>query len=385
MGVMSRIRGLFGRRELRRERTRTRKARREEALGHLDEATALYVEAGAPDEAARVLAVRADSALDSGDRLRLLAQAAGLASGDAARGFAVRHARLCVELARSGTLRPGDSELRALGAKLEALGEPALAADVYALSGDTDAEARALVSAGAVERLEQVLDARQSADRTARERDELARQVRDLEHSGRRREALSLGARLADDADIAALLRRIELERVTGPCARLVIDGSDLEIAFGDEISIGRADTTLVVASPAISRHHLSVRRGTAGPEALDAGSSNGTTLAGARLDVPVAVGEGIELLLGGEVAVALAPWQRGVRVTVGQRVVYAPLGPLELGGWRVAPGAGDWLELEAGSPAYLGALRVDARLELCRGDALSREPGAAPRLEVRR
>ena len=137
------------------------------------------------------------------------------------------------------------------------------------------------------------------------------------------------------------------------------------------------------MASPAISRKHLLVRRGTSGPEALDAGSSNGTTLAGASVDVPVSVGDGIELLLGGEVSVAVSPWQGGVRVAVGQRVVYAPLGPLELEGWRVAPGTDDWLELEARTAAYLGALRVDARIELCRGDTLTREPGGKPVLEV--
>lgn len=382
MGVFAGIKGLLSGR---RERARTARARRQEALGHLDEATALYVEAGARDEAARVLALRAGSALEPGERLALLAQAAGMAEGDAAHELYVRRARLSLELARAGTLRPGQSELRALGQQLEAMAEPALAADVYALAGDTDAEAQALVAAGAVERLEEVLDARQSADRKTRERDELARRVRDLEQAGRRREALSLGAGLRDDADIAALLRRIEIERVSGPCAKLVLDGTELEIAFGDELVIGRAEATLVVASPAISRRHLLVRRGISGPEALDAGSSNGTTLAGARVDVPVAVGEGIELLLGGEVSVALAPWKSGVRVAVGRRVVYAPLGPLDVDGWRIAPAPDDWLELEARSPAFLGALRVDARLELCRGDALAPAAGAPPRLEVRR
>lgn len=384
MSIVSRVARLFARPfSGRRARALVNRARREEALGHLDEATALYVEAGAGAEAARLLVLRADNALDAGERLRLLALAKSHATGDAAHEIALRRARLAVELARSGELRPGQSELRGLARELESLEERELAADVYAMLGDTDAEARALVAAGAVDRLEQVLDARESVDRAARDRDERARRVRDLESAGRRRDALAAGAALRDDDDIAGILRRIEVERVTAACVRLVLDGVEHEIAFGDEVSIGRADATLVVPSPAISRRHLLVRRGTPGPEALDAGSRNGTTLAGARLDVPVAVGEGIDVLLGGEVPVSLAPWQGGVRIAVGDRVVYAPLGPLEIHGWRVAPGADGWLELQAASPAFLGALRVDGRVELCRGDALGVAAGAAPCLEV--
>ena len=145
----------------------------------------------------------------------------------------MRRAKLSVELSRAGTLHMGKSELAKLGKKLEAMNEPGVAADSYALAGDTDAEAQALVAAGAVERLEQVLDARESADCVARERDELALRVRDLEQAGLRRQALSAGALLSDDADIAALMRRIEIERVNGPCARFIIDGTEHEIAFG--------------------------------------------------------------------------------------------------------------------------------------------------------
>lgn len=379
MGFMSRIKALVS------PRRGSAEARRQEALGHLEAATALFLEAGERAEAARLYALRAGSALDSASRLLLLAQAAENATGDARRELLVRRAGLLVELTRAGALEFGASELRRLGAELEATGEHGVAADLYRLAGDDEAEASALVAAGAVERLEQVLDQRALAERRERELRGRARRVQDLFEAGRRREALALGSPLTEHADVAALVGRIERDRVSGPCAWLVVGGDALEVVFGDSVSIGRAEATLAVASPAVSRRHLVIRRGSAGPEVLDAGSHNGTTLSGVRLAAPLAVGQGLALVLGGEVEVRVRPWERGVVIELGQRTVHAPLGPLEVGAWQVAPASDAWLELVSREPAYFGVLRAESRVELCRGDALSREPGGPAALEVRR
>src|SRR5688500_16527482 len=120
MGVGKRARtllvGLF--------RSKLRRAERAEALGRLDHATLLYLEAKEPAEAARVLALRADSAVDPAERLRLLGQAIGHAGEPQARALRLRRARLRVDLARRADLVFGASELAELGAELESLDEP---------------------------------------------------------------------------------------------------------------------------------------------------------------------------------------------------------------------------------------------------------------------
>lgn len=384
MSLISRTVGFVRRRM---ERGRLVRARRQEALGRLGEATALYLEAGERKEALRLYGLRADHALDPAERLQLLSQALELAEEEERPPIAERRARLKLDLVRSGTLVLGSSELVVLGRELEQLGLPLEAAGVYADAGAADAQARALVAAGAVDQLEQVLDAQQTRQRSHRKQEELEQRVRDLELAGSRRRALELARSKALSADgaVVALGRDIELRRSTGPCARLALDGEQLEVAFGGSVTLGRAEATLNIEAPAVSRRHLEVRRTETGPEVLDLGSSNGTLLAGARLDVPLAVGAGVDLELGGEVGVHIEPWRDGVRVAFGGRTVHAPLGPLVVGRWSVEPSEDGWLELSApadGAPCR-GPLRLDARVQLLSGDALSEEPGGPVRLEV--
>ena len=361
------------------------RARREEALGRLEQATLHYVEAGELEQAARLCALRADAATDPEERLKLLGQAIGFCDKEAARPLSIRRARLKLDLAKSGRSVLGTSELSTLGRELEELGEPALAAEVHALAGDTEAEARALVLAGAVERLEQVLESEQRRERSERERDQIGQRARDLFASGRRREALALARGRADDAKLSPLVRELEARRTIGPRADLVIDGQRLELCFGESVVVGRAEAGINVGSPSVSREHLMIRRGASGPEVVDLGSRNGTTLCGARLDAPVSVGGRLELLLGDEASLAIERWQAGVSVQFGERLVHVPLGPLTVGAWAIAPGADGWLELFAqnGLPPWLGELRTERTIELCRGDELREHAGSPVRVRV--
>lgn len=385
MSLVSRVVGLVRRRM---ERGRLNRARRLEALGRLADATAVYLEAGERGEALRLYLLRAEQALDPPERLRLVSQALELADDEMRAELVERRSRLRLDLVKSGSLVLGQSELVTLGEQLEELGEPLEAAGVYARAGAADAQARALVAAGAVDQLEQVLDAEQSRQRSHREHEAHEKRVRDLELSGARRQALELARspELSGDDRTAARARDIELKRCVGPCAQLLVDGERFQVAFGESITLGRAEATVGLESPAVSRRHLEVRRARSGPEVLDLHSSNGTLIAGARLDVPVAVGNGIDLELGGEVGVRIEPWRDGVRIAVAGRTLHAPLGPLEIGRWRVEPSAEDaWLELVAprDAPPFCGELRLDPRVQLLAGDALSEEPGAVVRLEV--
>jgi len=302
VSVRSRTRALFRRLSF----GKGARARREEALGRLEQATLHYVEAGELEDAARLCALRADAAADAGERLKLLGQAIGYLDADAARPLRVRRARLKLDLARSGEAALARSELGALGDEFEQLGEPALAAEVHALAGDTEAEARALVQAGAVERLEQVLETEQQRTRSARERDSIGQRARDLLASGRRRDALALARERPDDANLLPFVRELEAKRASGPRADLVIDGQRLELCFGDSVVVGRSEAGINIGSPSVSREHLMIRRGTSGPEVVDLGSRNGTKLAGAQLDTPVSVGARLELVLGDEVTLSI-------------------------------------------------------------------------------
>jgi hypothetical protein len=361
------------------------RARRLEASGRLEEATDAYLAAGEPAQAARLFVLRADALPDPIERLRLLGQAKQHAQGEAALEIARRRALLAIDLVRAGTLTLVANELAELGRELERVGEPNAAAEAHARSGDRDAEARALVAAGAIERLEQVLDAEQERVRQERVRSELERRILDLELSGRRRDALDLIRREApSDERLSALATEIETRRALGPRARLALDGEPYDLVFGERVMVGRAGADLVVASPSVSREHLCVRQGPNGPEVVDQGSRNGTLLGGARIDVPVSVGGGLRLELGGEVPLTVEGWGPGVRLVVAGQTLHAPLGALPVGGWKLELGADHWLELDtAGSPALMAGLRVERRIQLCRGDELRESPDAAPRLVV--
>jgi len=380
MGLFSRALELMG---VGRAGARER-ARREEARGNLEEATALWIEADAPEQAVRVLLVRADAALDLERRRLFLGQAAGLASGELSREVERRRARLLLEAAERGAAPPR-SELSEQAARLEAVGEPSLAAELHALAGDKESEARALVEAGAIERLEAVLEAESARERAERQRTSLSARIADLDRSGSRRQALALcRAAEAEDSALAARRRELEQRRALGPRLDLGLEGERLQVVFGDELSVGRSDASVLVASPAVSRTHLVLRRGDAGPVAVDLGSRNGTLLAGVRLAAPIAVGSGLRLELGGEVPLEVLPWREtGVRVRVGSEEVCAPLGALEVRGFRLALGADAWLELSSPEPFELGELTVRGSIELLRGDRVRRGTDSPLVLEV--
>lgn len=360
------------------------RAEREEALGNLAEATALYLEAEAKSEVVRILALRADASTDPGQRLLLLAQAIQHSTEAESRELRVKRARLSLDLARQNTRPLTHHELSELASELGSLGEPALAADVYALIGDGENQAKMLVEAGAIDRLEQVLDQEQDRERDARARNELHTRIRDLIASGHRRQALALGkeSSLSEEALVAAL-RDVEARRALGPRIRLEVDGVPIALAFGERVIIGRADATLTIPSPAVSREHLELRSGSEGPEAVDLGSRNGTLLRGVKLGAPLVLREPTELALGGEVPVTLTPLPDGtLRIECGAELVHAPLGPLLVGGLSFSTAEDGWLELESSS-AFLAGLRVDGKIELCRGDEIAESAEGPVRVKV--
>ncbi|HMR76241.1 MAG TPA: FHA domain-containing protein, partial [Polyangiaceae bacterium] len=205
MGVLSKAISLFRGRDRRLDG-----ARREEARGNLEAALALYLEAGAREDAARLQMARAEMAASPQERYQLLGQALALAQAEARGPIIRRRAELALVLFRQGSLVLTRPELLALAREVERSAAPALAAELYELGGDLESRTRALVEAGAIDQLEQVLSDEAESERARRERDAEVRKISDLDACGRRREALALARALEqEDERVRALAGRI--------------------------------------------------------------------------------------------------------------------------------------------------------------------------------
>ena len=101
-------------------------------------------------------------------------------------------------------------------------------------------------------------------------------------------------------------------------------------------------------------------------------------------------IGDGLDLRLGGEVPLRLAPSESvagAVDVDLAGARYVAPLGPtpLGIGAWRIEPSEGGWLELVtgAGPSAHAAGLLLVDRVTLLAGDAIADARGADPVLRV--
>jgi pSer/pThr/pTyr-binding forkhead associated (FHA) protein len=374
-------------------------ARRAELEGDLPRAARLWAEADRADEAARVTLVRADGATDSAERLRLYVQAVALApEGSGVRDVARRkRALLAVAIAREGaTSAAARLDLAFAAQELEALGAAAEAAEAYALAGDTEGQARALVQGGDIEQLEDVLERDHLESRTARRRHDAHAEIERLLGTGRRREALARAeawvAESPEDIAAADQLKALRARRVTGPTVLVELNGVRIRLVLGDDVVIGRVEGAITIASHAVSRRHLAIARAGGAIVARDLSSRNGTELRGMPIagDIPVGTGEGTELKLGGEVPVRVGPsadLPGSVAIDVGGARYVAPLGVarLGIGAWKLETSGDGWPELvtDEGPAAYLGETRIEARTPLLVGDAVARSPGEPSVLRV--
>ncbi|WP_434048827.1 MULTISPECIES: FHA domain-containing protein [Sorangium] len=376
---------------LRRGDSRRRAAEAKELAGDLAGAVELYVEAGMPDDAARVLLLRADAERSVEKRIAFCATASRTAESPELRRAALgRKALLAFDLVRARGASAMRSEVLAVARELEAAGELERAADAYALVGDSESETRVLAAAGAIDRLEERLRVSMTAEREQRELAAALRKIADLDRVAERREAIAVaeawlgGSR--DGERVTDALRAIRARLLTGPLLTIELGGALLRCALGDEVTIGRGEATLVVASRAVSRTHARIRRGPSGIEVEDLGTRNGTTLAGARLTGALPVGRGVQILLGGEVPCAIAPGTgQGCVVELAGERFSVPLGDLPVGPWRIrleraAASAFVALKTPPGAPPpFLGDYQLAPSVELCAGDAIAASRGGAP------
>lgn len=368
---------------------RRRAAESKELAGELAAAVELYLDAALPDDAARVLLLRADAERSPDKRIAFCAAASRTAeSSELKRAALARKALLSFDLLRARGASAMRSEVLVVARELEAAGELERAADAYVLAEDAESEVRVLTAAGAIERLEDRLRASMSTDRAQRELAALLRKLADLDRTAERGEALVLAdAWLAARSDdrVADMARAIRARLLSRPVIDLEVDGGIERYALGDEVTIGRGEATIVIASRAVSRVHARIRRGPSGVQVEDLGTRNGTTLAGARLSGPVPVGDGVRVLLGGSVPCAIRPSAAaagGWVVEIAGERFLAPLGELAVGPWRIghersASGAFVALRTPSGAPPpFLGDYQLAASVELCAGDAITASRG---------
>jgi len=381
--------GLFDRRK-----RKVKRAKDKELVGDLDAAIKMYVEAELPDEAARVLLLKADAEHSSDKRLVLCAQAARIAEGGAHGDEARRRKALIgFDLVRSsgGTTMKG--ELVRVAGELEAAGEWQKAVEAYQLAGDVEAEIKVLKNAGAIESLEQRLREASGAARKERDLAQLLRRIADLDQIAERREAIRSGrqwleaAPLDEGFDDGSEQVELEIDKIrsqllTGPIITLEVHGAMLTYVLGSQITIGRAHADIVVHSSSVSRQHLRLFRddGVAMVEDLD--TRNGSMLAGARISGALPIGDGLDLELAGQVPCRLAPAYpddpRGpIAVDVAGETLVVPLGALTIGDWQLTDahdGDDRFVVLttpEAHDPPYMAGYRLAYRIELCAGDEL--------------
>jgi hypothetical protein len=293
-----------------------------------------------------------------------------------------RAAQLTVDALRgreSPRAEPGAT--REASRALERVGETGRAAEVAALGGDQNEAARLGVPA----RTPPPADAEAGA---------VLREIDALDRRGLRLVAAGVARAFLEehpDVEVAAFARGVLARLVRGPRITLTIDGSEERVLLGDEVTIGRVEATIAIASPLMSRAHLRIRRQSGAVVVEDLRSHNGTWLAGARVAAPLPIGAGVDLSIAQQIPCAIRPIEGAMRgavaITIAGERWIASLGPLEVAGVRLALEARDGQSVVTlcageGIAASLGGAPIETTVELARGDVV-RVNGTTP-LELR-
>jgi pSer/pThr/pTyr-binding forkhead associated (FHA) protein len=371
-------------------------ARAAELRGDLGKAAELFAEAGKTGEVARVMLLRGDGESDARARLQYFTQAARTAPEGTETNKTARLKRAELLLALAGDTAVSAvarHEVIEAARDLEAIGEALKAAEAYARANDKEGEARALQAAGDVEALEFLLSSEQYKERISRSRDERTKDVDVMIGCGKRREALQALEELLtgspDDAPLRERANGLRARRVLAPIIAVEADRERWVLVTGDEVVIGRTDGAIKVPSNAVSRQHLRIARDGDAIVVADLQSRNGTQLRGINLAGSLPVGEGIELKLGKEVPLRIAPSKRlegAIEIDIAGEKYFACLGPTRtpIGGLELAAGPDGWIELALrGARAFTGDVELVPRATLLLGDGISTTRGTEPTLRI--
>jgi tetratricopeptide (TPR) repeat protein len=363
------------------------RARKAELSADFASAIVLYSDAGVPDEAARVLCLRGDGELEPNARLMHYTQAASMAveGGQVQRAARLKRATLLIGISAGSRASSGVArhDLLAAAKELEDLGEHARAREAYQLAGDHEGEARALEKAGEVDELESLLSSEADHQREARKSEAQVKQFEEQVGSGKRREAFeAIQERLRidpSDEPVRRMKDGLLGRKLSGPIVSLSVGSRTRLAALGETVTVGRANATVNIASPALSREHLKIYRENGVCFALDLGSRNGTFVAGIALQGPIRIEGPLELRLGNEIPLRLLPsreFDGALELELGGDRVVASLGPLRLhvADWSLAERRDHWFELRApeGQSLYQRGLALSGAITLLSDDAFS-------------
>jgi hypothetical protein len=138
-----------------------------------------------------------------------------------------------------------------------------------------------------------------------------------------------------------------------------------------------------------VSRTHVRISREGGVVVVRDLGSRNGTQLRGMNIVGALPVGDGIDLTLGKEVRVRLAPaptFEGAIFVEIGGERYVAPVGPARLPGqaWELREGDDAWIELHCSEEsAFFGDVSLVPLTTLLVGDTIAAERSGPEVLRV--
>ena len=260
-----------------------------EAAADYVAAAEAYALAGLPEKVAEMHLVRAGR-VEPSERMAALEDALRwLAKADEARLPASLRPGLAAALSGEASELPaGDprkARLLSAAAKLyEAAGSLREAGKAHEAAGDSAEASRCYEAAGAIEDMERLLE----ADSAARAlRDEGACLFEEYEAamaSGARDEARAALRRCIGQSPgkgYERLLAELEQKLPRPGAVQLVVDGARILVVGRTPAIVGRGDADVALRHPGVSRHHAAIDADGQGFALRDAGSRNGTMLAG--------------------------------------------------------------------------------------------------------
>lgn len=355
--------------------TEERAALAAEAAGDYVEAARRWALCERGDKVAEMHLLRAERAQGDAARQAALRDALRWAPADSAPGAEARRklaAALTASAQRGALATAADRELVREAAKLlEDVGDLAAAGAAWELIGEDDDAARAYQRGGHVDKLEQALARDERKAQRARRLREALDEYRLHDGSGDResaRAALVQAIELADDkSEVTRLLETLDQKRLAGGRVRLVARGQAPLLVVSRRLTMGRDPSCdLPVAAAGVSRVHAEVVVEASAFVLRDAGSKNGTRIAGTPIAERFPLDAEVVVALGDHVEVALSPRPGLVRV-----------------GLHRGPGRADTLVLLAdGQALQLTELGLPATLRFDGGrPLLAPEPGKILRL----
>jgi hypothetical protein len=360
-----------------------------ELRGDLARAAELFGHAGQPQEAARVMLLRADGETNARAKLQFLTQAAAIAKeGTSTRRDArFRRAELLLALVGEGTSALARLEIIEAAREFLAIGEHAKAAEAFIRAGEQEQAARALEAGGDIEELEHLLSTVQFQDKVERARDARHKDLEAWIAWGRRRQALAgfeaLHLAYPEDASIRARCEFLRARRSVGPLFGIERQGERRVLVFGSSLTIGRNEGAIRVCSNAVSREHLRIERINNDVFVTDLGSRNGTQLRGSNVAGSLPIRESMELKLGHEIPLRIFPSARfddAFTIEVGGRTYEALLrSNARIHAVDVSMADDGWMELEPSPevPVFSNGIAWTERTTLLFGDNVTTSQGA--------